>query len=429
MFCRKCGHQLNDDARFCPSCGARTDVLGGTNAAENTAGYNADGSEKINWRALLTKDNIERFAPIAALVPIAMAVVTVVLGGILFSTLGLFSLGYVICKILITLIKLLFIVASAGATFGLVYVAVNFKDVSKVSTWVAPFATLLATLSCLGIAFGWGIFAWITGIISVVMGLELVSRIVIAQQPMDSPVNPGAAFATYKQYYSDYKAKYPSTKDLERDGIVDPENSKFDGSGLELLGYIILTLIVGTVTCGIAAPWMICKIYRWKVGHTVINGKRLTFTGSGGSLLGHWILWEILSIITCGIYGFFVYVALRKWEMSHTYIEGEPIVANGNESYFDGGSLEYLGYGLISCLLLVITCGLAFPWVMSILQGWDTKHQVINNRRLVFSGSGLGFLGEYLIIFILSVITCGIYTSWGIVRLNKYIVMHTDFEA
>ena len=172
---------------------------------------------------------------------------------------------------------------------------------------------------------------------------------------------------------------------------------------------------------------MICKIYKWRVSHTVINGKRLTFTGTGVSLLGHWILWEILTVITLGIYALFAHVALRKWELSNTFIEGEPIVANGKESYFDGGSFAYFGYGFIGVLLLLITCGLAYPWVMAMLQKWDTKHQVINRRRLVFSGTGLGFLGEYIIIVLLSLITCGIYAPWGKVRMNKYIVRHTDF--
>ena len=115
--------------------------------------------------------------------------------------------------------------------------------------------------------------------------------------------------------------------------------------------------------------------------------------------------------------------------MSHTFIENEPVLAGENESCFDGGSLEYLGYGLLSGVLLMITCGLSYPWVMAMLQRWDTKHQVINRRRLVFSGSGLGFLGEYLIIFILTVITCGLYAPWGTVRMNKYIIRNTDFVS
>lgn len=449
MFCKKCGYQLEDDARFCPKCGEKI-VREGTvekgesinsypdvphiqnqNFEKNFAGRNStssNGEDKMNWKEFLTMDNIERFAPLAALIPLVMAVVVFAFGGVLFKTLGTFSLGYKICKVLFFLLKTLFIIVTVASTAGLVYVVLNKKDISKVNSWIAPFGTLMAVIACLGIAFRCAPIAWIFGIIAVLLGFEFLARIVIAGQPMDSTINPGAAFGIYKQYYDDYKAKYPSTNDLEKSGVIDPENSKFDGSGIELLGYVILTILACAITCGFAAPWMICKIYRWRISHTVINGKRFTFTGSGGSLLGHWILWEILTVITCGIYGFFVHVSLRKWELSHTYIEGEPIVANGNESYFDGEGLAYLGYGLLSSILLVITCGLSYPWVMAMLQKWDTKHQVINHRRLVFSGSGLGFLGEFLIIFILTVITCGIYAPWGVVRMNKYIVRHTDFE-
>lgn len=448
MFCKECGHQLDDDAKFCPKCGAKvisqkevgpdkSTVSNNSglpaqpqNVTQNNASSNATSSEtkeKINWKEYLTLDNIERFAPIATLSPLAMALVIHVIGTILLYTITNYYIGYQIYKVFFFVFKTLFVIVPLAATAGLIYVVVKKKDVSKISSWVAPWGTLLATIACFGIAFGCRPVAWIFGIISVILGLEFMARIVILGQPIDSPINPGSAFNTYKEYFNNYKAKYPTTKDLEKAGIVDPENSKFDGSGIELLGYTILSFIVCTITCGIAAPWMICKIYKWKVSHTVINGKRLTFTGNGASLLGHWILWELLTIVTCGIYGFFLHVALRKWELNRTYIEGEPIIANGNESYFDGGSFAYFGYGLLSGLLLAITCGLAYPWVMAMLQKWDTKHQVINRRRLVFSGSGLGFLGEYLIICILSIITCGIYIPWGNVRLQKYIIRHTDF--
>ncbi len=424
MFCTNCGNQLEDGAKFCPNCGAKV--------SQDGAGGNADqtsAEEKIKWREFLTLENIEKFAPAAALVPLAMAIVCGVLGGILFATIGQIAIGRVICKLFMFVLKTLFIAVTAGATGGLVYIIVHKKDKSLVNTWVTPFGTLMATISCLGIAFGWSAVSRIFGIIAVLLGLEFLARIVIAGKPIESPVDPKAAFETYKKYYDAYKAKYPTTKDLERAGIADPENSKFDGSGIELFGYYVLTTIVCLITCGIAAPWMICKTYKWRISHTVINGKRLTFTGNGASLLGHWILWEILTVITCGIYGFFVHIALRKWEMSHTFIENEPILAGENESYFDGGSLQYLGYGLLSGILLMITCGISYPWVMVMLQKWDTKHQVINRRRLVFSGSGLGFLGEYLIIFILTVITCGLYAPWGTVRMNKYIIRNTDFVS
>lgn len=448
MFCRKCGYQMNDDAKFCPRCGEKV-VLKSTEettatsdcaeggeeksavfreaAGQQSADRNTTESEKINWKELLTMENIERYAPIAALIPPVMALVLLVFIKVVFNLIGNVYVGWLIGRLLLFLLRSVFVVVTAAAAGGLIYVAVTKKDVTKVNTWVVPAGVVMAFISSVCIAMGWGIAAWIFGAIAVLLGLEFFARIVIAGQPMDSPVNPKAAFSTYKQFYSDYKAKYPTTKELENAGTADIAKSKFDGTGLQLFGYQILLVLVSAVTCGIAAPWMICKIYKWKTEHTIINGKRLTFTGTGASLIGHWILWEILTVITCGIYGFFVHVSLRKWELSHTYIEGEPIVANGNESYFDGNSFAYFGYGLLCGLLLILTCGLAYPWVMVVLQKWDTKHQVINRRRLVFSGSGLGFLGEFVIILFFSIITLGIYAAWGTVRLNKYIIRHTDF--
>lgn len=447
MFCSKCGHQLTDDAKFCPVCGQRVAVTGqpetgkavsgridtasGQQEREQSSSMNQssmDGGkkgedEKINWREYLTIENIERYAPVAALIPLAMAVIVGVFNGLM----GAFEGAEPVLNVVVIVLKTIFLLAAICGTAGLVYVAITKKDMAKVNTWLAPAGALFAVIACLGIAFDWGAVAWIFGIISVLLGLEFLARIVIGGQPMDSGFNPSAALNNYKKYYKDYRSKYATTKDLERAGIPDPENSKFDGTGIELLGYTILMVLVSTITCGIAAPWMICKIYRWRIGHTVINGKRLTFTGTGGSLLGNWILWELLTVVTCGIYAFFAHVALRKWELSHTYIEGEPILANGNESYFDGGSAAYFGYSLLGGLLLTITCGIAYPWVMAMLKKWDTGHQVINRKRLIFSGTGLGFLGEYIIIFLLSAITCGIYAPWGTVRMYKYIIRNTDF--
>lgn len=390
---------------------------------------NNNQNEKKDWKSYITFENIERYAPAAALSPAVVAVMSllrIVLGSLTYIFRYITPIRAVL-SIVSDVVKLFQVIICLGvlaATAGLVYVAVKKKDISNVWVWVAPAATLVAFISCVIFAISWNWFALILGIISFVIGLEMLARITISGQPMESHINQEEAFATYKNYAD----KYIKTENVESSTVIaNPENSYFDGSGLELLGYYLLTSLVCTITCGIAAPWMICKIYKWRLSHTVINGRRFTFDGTGAALLGHWIIWEILSVVTCGIFTFFAHVALRKWELSHTYIDGEPITPNSNVSYFDGNSFQYFGYGLLGGLLIGVTCGIATPWVVCMLQKWDTKHQVVNNRRLVFSGTGLGFLGEYIIIALLSIITCGIYTPWGIVRLMKYIVRHTDF--
>ncbi len=441
-FCMNCGHRLEDQAMFCPQCGTKAEVKETPTVTEvsndnrvmnsspvvNLGTENSDFDGNLNWKDLLTVGNIERFAPVATLLPAAMAVVVGVLGVVLGNTIGIIPVIGVLYKLLMFVLKAVFVITTGAATGGLAYVTVTQKDASNMNAWMVTGASFLAFLACVGIAFRWGAITWILGLIAFAFGLEFLARIVIAGNSIDSAMNPAAAIETYKKYYEDYKAKNPA--EAEKGATFNDSNhiqSTFEGTGLQLFGYTLLTSLVCVITCGLAAPWMICKVTKWRLSHTLINGKRLTFTGNGASLFGHWILWEILTVVTCGIYGFFVHVALRKWELNHTYIDGEPIVANGNESYFDGNSFEYLGYGLLSTLLLIMTLGLATPWVMAMIEKWDTKHQVINNRRLVFSGSGLGFLGEYIIIAILTVITCGIYSSWGSVRMTRYIVKHTDF--
>lgn len=417
MFCKFCGRELNGNPQYCPWCGQKLSEDSEQSGQEqNMYSDNNAQNEKGNWRSYFTPENIERYAPIAAIAPVVL--VLMVLIGLILGPVSVIIIPFII----------ILCVAMLAATAGLVYVALKRKDTSNVWVWVAPAATLLAFISCCGILFAPSIVWYILGIISCVIGLEMIARISFSGQPMESPVNFQAAFATYKAAYEDYKSKYPTTKDLERTGIVDPENSYFDGNGFELLGYSLLAALVSAITCGIAAPWMICKIYKWKLSHTVINGRRFTFDGTGAALLGHWIIWEILTVITCGIFSFFAHVALRKWELSHTYIDGEPVVPGTDVSYFDGNSFQYFGYGLLGGLFIILTCGIATPWVMCMMQKWDTKHQVVNTRRLVFSGSGLGFLGEYIIIMLLTLITCGIYTPWGVVRQNKYIIRHTDFD-
>lgn len=434
MFCRRCGYQIRDGERFCSVCGAPR--------AENTYGYNSgtgyqyNGGNNYNYRNAgngnkgdwFSLENIERLGPAVALAPIVMAVVVALMKNVLLPVLRFIPIVGDLIHFLILLTESVFIFVTVGATVGLVYVVLARKNASRLGTWLTPIGTFLAAISCFGIAFDGGAFAAITGLIAVILGVEFMARIVINGQPIDSAFNYGAAIYIYSQSYGVYKERKSSYKASQKFEVMSAQASKFDGSGVEALGYLVLGTIICLVTCGFGAPWMICTITKWRLEHTVINGKRLTFTGTGGSLLGHWILWWFLTIITFGIYGFFLYVSLKKWELKHTYVQGEAIMANGNESYFDGNSFAFLGYSLFSGLLLLVTCGLAYPWVMAMIQRWDTKHRVVNNKRLQFSGSGLGFLGEFLIIGFFSLITCGIYYPWGLVRMNRYIIRHTDFQ-
>lgn len=79
-----------------------------------------------------------------------------------------------------------------------------------------------------------------------------------------------------------------------------------------------------------------------------------------------------------------------RWVKQHTVI-------NGHRLTFTGTGASLIGQWIVNEILCVITCGI-----------------------YSFSGAGIALLGEYIITF-------GIYSSWGEVRLNKFLVRHTDF--
>ena len=184
---------------------------------------------------------------------------------------------------------------------------------------------------------------------------------------------------------------------------------------------------MSAVTCGIAAPWFLCRIYRWRKSHTVIDGRRQYFDGQGAELLGKWIIWEILTVVTCGLFSFYVAVALKKWEYSHTYyMDGtRPAAVPGAISWFDGSFASYLGNAVICSLLSIISCGIAYPWASVPLLKWEMQGTVVDGDRYGYFGNGTDMFGIYIVSMLLSIVTCGIYLPWAVCRINRYVVSNT----
>jgi len=99
-----------------------------------------------------------------------------------------------------------------------------------------------------------------------------------------------------------------------------------------------------------------------------------------------------------------------------------------DESYFDGGLLQQIGWSLLGALITICTLGICFPWAITMLYGWEVKHTVINGKRLVFSGSALGLFGLWIKWLLLGIITLGIYFLWVNISLMKWKTKNTYFE-
>lgn len=97
------------------------------------------------------------------------------------------------------------------------------------------------------------------------------------------------------------------------------------------------------------------------------------------------------------------------------------------ESYFDGGLLQLIGWKLLGALITICTFGICYPWAFCMVYSWEAKHTVINGKRLQFNGTAVGLFGNWIKWLLLTFITCGIYSFWLVISLKKWKIKHTEF--
>lgn len=106
----------------------------------------------------------------------------------------------------------------------------------------------------------------------------------------------------------------------------------------------------------------------------------------------------------------------------------EPVNAYvTDESYFDGGLLQLIGWELLGILVTLLTLGICLPWAYCMVYRWEAKHTVVNGHRLVFDGSAAQLFGKWILWLLLTIITVGIYGLWVNIKLKKWKVKHTHF--
>ena len=95
------------------------------------------------------------------------------------------------------------------------------------------------------------------------------------------------------------------------------------------------------------------------------------------------------------------------------------------DSYFDGNTFEWIGYKILSFFICLVTLGLAYPWMVCMVYGWQTKHTYLNGKRLKFDGTGMQLFGTWIKWWFLCIITFGIYSLFMHVDLMKWKTKHT----
>ena len=100
---------------------------------------------------------------------------------------------------------------------------------------------------------------------------------------------------------------------------------------------------------------------------------------------------------------------------------------NTNNSYFDGGLLQLIGWRILGFIVTLFTLGICYPWALCMVYGWKIKHTVIEGKRLGFNGKAIQLFGNWIKWILLCFITFGIYIFWLGIALEKWKVKHTYF--
>ena len=100
---------------------------------------------------------------------------------------------------------------------------------------------------------------------------------------------------------------------------------------------------------------------------------------------------------------------------------------NKEESYFDGGLLQLIGWNLLGFLITFCTCGICYPWAVCMVYGWEINHTVVEGKRLHFNGTAMQLFGSWIKWLLLTFVTCGIYGFWVSISVRKWKAKHTEF--
>lgn len=100
-----------------------------------------------------------------------------------------------------------------------------------------------------------------------------------------------------------------------------------------------------------------------------------------------------------------------------------------NESRFDGGLLQLVGYKILGAVIIILTLGICTPWAVCMVYSWETKHTIIDGKRLYFDGHAIQLFGNWVKWLVLTVITFGIYGFWVSIAVKKWKTKHTHVKG
>lgn len=163
----------------------------------------------------------------------------------------------------------------------------------------------------------------------------------------------------------------------------------------------------------------------------------IVFTGKAGEYFGIWIVNLLLSIVTLGIYSAWAKVRRKKYFYQNTLIDGVGFDYHASPiAILKGRIIAFVlfvvynilaGFNPILAIILLIAFMAALPWII-------TRGMMFNARNASHRGLRFDFDGKYgqaFVIFvlfpILIVVSLGLALPFVMQRMNKFMFEHHKF--
>ena len=100
----------------------------------------------------------------------------------------------------------------------------------------------------------------------------------------------------------------------------------------------------------------------------------------------------------------------------------KPIIpeATKENTYFDGKTIQLIGWTLLGALVTIFTLGICFPIAYVWVEKWRAKHTVVNGYRHQLNAKGGSYIGWWLLWELLFIVTLTIFGLWIPVKLEKW---------
>jgi uncharacterized membrane protein YjgN (DUF898 family) len=226
---------------------------------------------------------------------------------------------------------------------------------------------------------------------------------------------------------------------------------QFSGTPMAFLGRIVLGIILTIVTLGIYLAWFIRDIVRFFVNNTSYDSAQFKFRGSGLKLLGIIIVTLLVPMIIFFAFAFKLILLMATGNYLYRMLFNTlEVLIFSPYIYFVyqwNVDVEYKQYvinwrteGWPSILkiaqenlLMMITFYIYFPLAYIRLYGYFMNRTVADSgTRVLQFGFDSTDMDDFVLIWketLLTIVTLGVYFPWAICNINKRILGKTYLES